>query len=71
MAAAMCCNDMKVVQAAGTMRQWKESKEKLTLFSNHNGSVLRQQPGACDSGIRMEQPVLLLATLQRLSPAAE
>ena len=28
------------------MRRLKEEEEKLTLFSNHNGSLLRQQPRA-------------------------
>jgi len=27
-------------------KKGKERKEKLTLFSDHNGSLLRRQPGA-------------------------
>jgi len=28
----------------------KKSKEKFTLFSDHNGSLLRRQPGAMNIG---------------------
>ena len=35
-------------------RHRKKRKEKFTLFSNHNGSLLRQQPGGCRHSIHVQ-----------------
>ncbi len=34
---------------------WIERKEKCTLFSDHNGSLLRRQPGAMTIGFCQEK----------------
>jgi len=45
-------NDNKLATAVPTMLsiQEKKRKEKFTLFSDHNGSLLRRQPGAMTIG---------------------
>jgi len=43
-------------------RKEKKRKEKITLFSDHNGSLLRRQPGGHGS-IQAQQP--MLACLQQ------
>ena len=41
--------ERKGKERKGKERKGKERKEKLTLFSDHNGSLQRQQPGSQES----------------------
>ena len=39
---------------AGSKKDWiKEKKRKFTLFSDHNGSLLRREPGAQTGSTKM------------------
>ena len=47
---AECMSDALTAESAIPLPCRKKEKEKFTLFSDHNGSLLRRQPGAMTIG---------------------